>query len=257
MECRTARELLDSARPDSADREDAELQAAFAHVDECEACAEVVEFRRAFDRRVGQIVRDVAVPKDLRVRLEQAIVPPVAGPAPQTVVNAPQRQMRRAWMLAASAALLLVAASWSFYRASSAPAPLAAKDVLHWWQTELARPGFNVADLPEFDGSFEVTVVDGRWRSLSSDEPRGADIDRDGTADAAVFPFSGGFIVVLAPNRVSDPPTAGSAKSATEVYAPVPHVAWTYNGSMHICFLPGGTQGQLRLLLDQVYGNAA
>lgn len=258
MECRTARELLDFARPDSADREAPELQEAFAHVDECGACADVLEFRREFDRRVGEIVRDVPVPTDLCARLQQAFAPPVETVQPRPVENTTKRQARRAFVLATSAAALLIAAGWSFYRAHSAPAPLAATDVIDWWQAELARPGFDVAALPEFDGKFEATVGDERWRSLSSTEPRGADLNGDGADDAAVFPFSGGFFVVLAPHRVSDPPSASSANSAKQLYLPVPHVAWTHNGSMHICFLlPGGTRDELEHLLHRIYGNAA
>jgi len=93
MECRTARELLDAARPDSADREDPELQAAFAHVDECDTCAEVLEFRRGFDRRVGEIVRDVPVPADLRARLQQAFAPMVETPQPRPAAELTQRHV--------------------------------------------------------------------------------------------------------------------------------------------------------------------
>lgn len=258
MECRTARELLDAARPESVDREDAELQAAFAHLDECDACAEVVEFRRGFDRRVGAIVRQVCVPADLQSRLVQALVPVDVAPQVSAVPPLEVRHRRRALILAASAAALLIAAGWSFYAARSLPAPLAAADVLDWWRSELTRQsGFDAAALPEFDGSFDAALGDGRWRSLAQSGPRGADIDRDGTHDAAVFPFVGGFVVVVGPDRVADPPSNASASAATPVYAPVPHVAWTHARCMHICFLPGGTPRQLQQLVRNISSSAA
>jgi hypothetical protein len=65
------------------------------------------------------------------------------------------------------------------------------------------------------------------------------------------------LLIVLGAGRVSDPPTARSAGNAAPVYLPAPHVAWTDSGSMHICFLPGGTPDQLQKLLRRVYSGAA
>jgi hypothetical protein len=258
MDCELARECLDVARPDARDREDAELLAAFAHLDECPACAEAVEFRRMFDRQVGAKVRAVDVPADLQSRLIAALS--AADPAVRT--DDPTRALRsrrRAFLAAASAAALLFAAVGTWWVTQRQPAPLAAAAVLDWCRTTLAGDaGTASAALAEFDGSFDAAVGDGRWASqLARQAPQGADVDGDGDHDAAVYAIRGGFLVILPPGRVVDPPAAGSAGNAQRQYSPAPHVAWTFNQQMWVCILPGGSDRQLDALLNRVYGSAA
>lgn len=256
MDCRLAREQLDAARADGRDREDPELQSAFAHLDDCDRCAQAYEFDRAFDRRVGDIIRRVDVPADLQARLRQSISAAETLPRPaQSIGGTPP--LRRALLIATSAAALLLAAGWSWYLATVEPQPLAAATVLEWWRNKLSQKGFDVRTLPEFNGELGPEDADPRWRSLSQIGPRGADIDNDGADDAAVFPISGGFLVVLPANRVSNPPSDRAPGNAAPAYSPVLHVAWTNNQSMHICYLPGGNPQQLRQLLNKIYSGAA
>lgn len=259
MDCEHAREQLDAARPDVPEREASELRAAFEHLDGCPACAEVYEFRRAFDRRMRTVVRQVEVPSDLQTRL-MSLVSASSEPArPSTIdaaatnVQPASRTSRRAMLLATSAATLLIAAGWTWVVNHQPPTPLLSETVLNWWQERLTdSAGFSIDSLPEFNGPFEPIVADGRWQSRVTGAPRGVDFDDDGRQDGAVFPIQGGFLVVLPPGRVSDPPSATSAVSAISRYAPAPHVAWTQGGSMHICYLPGGSAVQLERLLNQV-----
>lgn len=259
MDCELAREQLDAARPDAPERDDAELRSAFAHLAECPACAEVYEFRRSFDRRVRAVMGEVAVPADLRSRLSAAVEALDAPVRPLdsdgTVAGQPpdRRASRRAILLATSAAALLLAAGWRYVVTHRPPAPLLAASVLDWWQQQLSAPGgFQWESLEEFDGQFEPAVADGRWQSRLIGPPRGADIDQDGRDDAAVFAIREGFLVVLPPGRVSDPPSAASAATAPRLYSPAPHVAWTQAGSMHICFAPGISSEQFERLLRSV-----
>jgi hypothetical protein len=259
MDCEHAREQLDAARPDFPDREDSELQAAFEHLDGCPACAEVYEFRRAFDRRMRTVVRQVEIPSDLQTRLK-ALVTTEAEPVRPSNSDAANarpgaRTSRRAALLATSAAALLMATGWFWFVNHQTPAPLLSATVLNWWQERLSAPGgFSLASLQEFNGQFKPTVADGRWQSqVTGAAPRGIDFDDDGRQDGAVFSLKGGgFLVVLPPGRVSDPPSAASAVSAISRYAPAPHVAWTQGGSMHICYLPGGSPDDLQRLLNAV-----
>jgi hypothetical protein len=256
MDCEHAREQLEAARPDSPEREDSELRAAFAHLDECRACAEVYNFRRAFDRRVRTVVRQVDVPSDLQSRLLTALAT-IESARPSTTVGGESaartgsRTSRRAFLLATSAASLLIAAGWTWLVNHQPPAPLSASTVLDWWQQRLSGESkFDIASLPECQ--FELKLTDGRWESRVQGLPRGVDFDEDGRQDCAVFPMANGFLVVLPPGRVSDPPSATSPVTATPGYAPAPHVAWTQGGSMHICYLPGGSSRELKNLLNKV-----
>jgi len=72
MDCRTALEILEVARPDSDDVKQTELAWAQAHLDSCPRCEEAFCNRQALDRRIGRLMRDVSVPWDLKHKLLQA-----------------------------------------------------------------------------------------------------------------------------------------------------------------------------------------
>ena len=251
MDCGLAREQLDVARPDSADRETAELEAAFAHVDACPECAEVVEFRREFDRRTGAVMRDVPVPAGLKERL-LAAAELTASPS-QIAPPARSYNRRKLLLATSSAAALLIAAGVMWLVGGGAPDPLAMNDVRQFWARQLAEDA-TLASLPAFDGSFDAAIPDLRWASNLPVEPLGADIDGDGRHDAAVYRFETGFLVVIQPNRVADAPAADSPFAAERSYAPVLHVAWTDAGQVHLCFVRTGGERGLDAILNRVYG---
>lgn len=257
MDCRLAREQLDVARPGSADGDNPELQLAFAHLEVCGSCAELFRFRRAFDGKVGAVVRDVDVPPDFKLQVARAVG--AASPRPASDQGfAGRAPSRRAALLAGCAAALLIAAGWTWFASRAAPAPLTAAEVLAWWRAQLGPDSaLDLQSLPAFDGGFDPAPGDGRWSRLAAASPRGADLDGDGADDAAVYLFRGGFLVVMPPDRVSDPPSAASALAATRHYAPVPHVAWTAGHRVHLCFVPGGTPAQLEQLLRTLHAAAA
>lgn len=251
MDCGLAREHLDVARPDSADRETAELEAAFSHVDSCPECAEVVEFRREFDRRTGAVVRDVPVPAGLKERLLAAAE--LTAP-PSQVAQPPRPSSRRKLLLATSSAAALLIAAGIMWIVGGAPDPLAMNDVRQFWTQQLAEDA-SLDSLPAFDGSFDAAIPDLRWAgNLPGVEPQGADIDGDGRHDAAVYQFGTGFLVVFPPDRIADAPAAESPFAAERSYAPVLHVAWTDAGQVHLCFVRSGGERGLDAILNRVYG---
>src|SRR5688572_33239169 len=69
LDCGSALERLDLARPNGRDEEDATLREAFEHLGGCTACTAEFGTREQFDRRIGAAVRDVAVPEGLIARL--------------------------------------------------------------------------------------------------------------------------------------------------------------------------------------------
>lgn len=250
MDCGLAREQLDVARPDSADRESPELEAAFAHVDSCPECAEVVEFRREFDRRAGSVIRDVPVPAGLKERLLAAAELTVQ-PAAET--PRPSRRARRKFLLAtSSAAALLVAAGAAWFFGGDAPHPIALHEVREFWSIQLSEPAA-VEELPAFDGNFDPSIPDLRWADHFQEAPQGADIDGDGLHDAAVYQFQTGFLVVLAPGRIEDAPAAESPFAADQDYTPILNVAWTDAGQVHLCYVQKGGVNGLKAILDYVY----
>jgi hypothetical protein len=69
MDCRTARLLLEYARPASAELDAAETQALDEHLASCEGCEQQARAERRADEAVGKAMRQVDVPDQLRQRV--------------------------------------------------------------------------------------------------------------------------------------------------------------------------------------------
>jgi hypothetical protein len=69
MDCRTARLVLEFVRPHLAELDSGEADALESHLAECPECKVAAKTEREADDRLGQALRDVAVPADLRDRL--------------------------------------------------------------------------------------------------------------------------------------------------------------------------------------------
>ncbi|HZV03810.1 MAG TPA: hypothetical protein VE999_01855 [Gemmataceae bacterium] len=76
MDCKTARLLLDFARPQARELEAEEAEALESHLDHCPDCHSQARSERVFDERLGKAMRQVEVPAGLRdqllARLESA-----------------------------------------------------------------------------------------------------------------------------------------------------------------------------------------
>jgi hypothetical protein len=251
MDCGLARERLDLLHPDRPELADPDVVQAVAHVQECAACAEVVQARQAFDREVGRVLRDVPVPTGLRERLVLALTeaktePP--EPAVQPRAELPRR--RRWWMTAAvttAAGLLVAVAGWMLL--GRGEAPLLALDEVRTWLRDHLRNAADVDSLPALGDELSPVLADGRWGAVVGPTvPRGADVDGDGVQDAAVYALNGGAIlVVTGPGRIAAPPAA-----RTDFYTPPVHSAWTVGEQVYLVFVPGGRE-QLKSLLNAVY----
>jgi hypothetical protein len=69
MDCRTARLLLDYARPLTAELAPSEAEPFQEHLADCPDCRSLAAKERRFDEQVGQAMHAVSVPEDLRARL--------------------------------------------------------------------------------------------------------------------------------------------------------------------------------------------
>ena len=79
MDCRSALEILDCARPAAEDLQQPEFVDAKSHAATCAACDETFRERQILDRRIGELMRDVPVPAGLLERLTDGI--------PRTALN--------------------------------------------------------------------------------------------------------------------------------------------------------------------------
>lgn len=106
MDCKTARLLLNFARPLSAELDTDERAALNAHVADCAECQQLRENEQRIDARIGQAMRAVPLPPNLRERILHTI------DVRQRATHRP-RLLRMAVSLAAS--ILLVAVGGYFW----------------------------------------------------------------------------------------------------------------------------------------------
>jgi hypothetical protein len=69
MDCKTARLLLDYARPHRCELEQEEAGALQGHLDHCPDCHSLADHERQFDERLGRAMRQVEMPSGLREQL--------------------------------------------------------------------------------------------------------------------------------------------------------------------------------------------
>ena len=139
MNCRTARQTLELARPDEIEPKG--LDDAARHLEECPACQSAVRRQDGLDWRIGVLCRDVRVPSGLKERLMEELAagaqprPELAGRGGQIgpeasaepahvspvaavvipVAKTATRMTRRRWAVVAStvAAAVVASAGWS------------------------------------------------------------------------------------------------------------------------------------------------
>jgi len=262
MDCQHALEILETARPDSDDRDEPELTAAGAHLDACPRCAEWFGATQSLDRRIGRVLRDVEVPAGLRGRLLAATIAvdpasPSAAPIGHGEPADSQRPSRRKWLgrvTAAACCLSVGIGLWFFLRPS----------VVTYSVDELRQIAAD-ADfdtLPTFSGRFQALLPpNGDWQTphlqLTS---RAGGIPATATDHrAAVYAFRvpvsrtgyvPGLLLVIPAESVKTPPSATTfnaavadqdqkyvwSASGTEYET----VAWTSGGLVYVVAVGAG-----------------
>ncbi len=252
MDCLTALEILDCARPNSDDLTLPEFADASAHIAECESCRDEFERRQRFDVEVSRVAGDVPVPASLRVSLLAAMSESVTefseSETESTSASHPSipNRVARVRMIASLAACLLIAA-------------------VSAWLWQPGQPSLQIAaiqselnlNLPKqtFDDSFEVRLPPS-WGSNPglrvSETLSGLNLDdRDGhDGAAAYFAFMSGraapirgVLVAVPADRVTDLPAATVFSRAPVAYPQkgIVSVAWQKGDLVYICFVPGNT----------------
>jgi hypothetical protein len=123
MDCRTARLLLDFARPSRPELPADDLDALDAHLLGCAECEALSRAERAADVRLAQAMREVSLPEGLRERI---------GARLETERGHRQRR-RVAWTLrAAIAAAILFVSCWFGWSRYAKPKPELDLERLHY-----------------------------------------------------------------------------------------------------------------------------
>jgi hypothetical protein len=105
MQCKTARQLLEFARPRKPELEWVELDELEAHLADCPECGPLAQAERQMDNRLGQAMRSVSIPENLRDRLVTRLE------AERKIRN----WKRRRWLaIPAAAAVILLAVGFGW-----------------------------------------------------------------------------------------------------------------------------------------------
>lgn len=152
MDCRTARLLLDFARPRVPELAATEADALHRHLGDCPDCTALQRAETRLDEPIGRAMRDVPLPAGLRERLLQHVaVPPLRW------------YRRRAVWSGLAAAALLLAFGWYWFNP-----PLTQLDIVALHQRANNQPASAHAVLEQFPAE---TVEWRVGRGLAVDVP--------------------------------------------------------------------------------------
>jgi hypothetical protein len=138
MDCRTARQLWDFARPIHPELERGELQELETHLDECPECGPLIRAERRVDQHLGKAMQAVPVPKGLHGRISARLARERWG------WN--QRGRRIAAVLGAAAAIFLVVGTVFLWPRKPIYLPVDQIGGRIWVQTANPRPEAIEAD---------------------------------------------------------------------------------------------------------------
>lgn len=258
MNCLTARQILDLARPD--DPHAQPVDDAMQHVEGCATCQRVVHRNGEFDKKMAAMLVDVPLPAGLRERLferlEAAPVVAASQALPKPSVPARVRSSsRRRWLATAAlsaACIVCGLGAWSLW-------PRGPQYDLDEIVGEVAVNPINPADFPEFS-HFAGGLVPTLPATMNTDYL--ALPMRLHDKDVAVYfftvpvrrgpPLAGRLVVV--PKRVikgTQVPAAASFLAGTAYKAGFCTTAWVEGDFVYVCCLSGGEAGMRRLLVTQ------
>lgn len=230
MNCHDSRTILDAVAPLGRDAAEVEVRDAVAHQQSCAACARWVDAADGFDRWVAPAFRDAVVPEGLRDRLLESLRNEPAAALPAK----PTRRKLLAWSAAAAAVLVIGSVWWSLNQDSEAPAELTLASACDKLDAE--RP---FTSLKAFDDSFAPRLP-ARWSRWVTGSATGIDLDGVAGHDAAIYRFStggyAGYLVVVAPGRVTDAP-AVTIPHASQANYQMQRVSWTADNQLVVCYL--------------------
>lgn len=287
MDCRTALEILDAVRPDSADRMEPEVVSASEHVEKCRRCEDQFLARRHFDRRLGERLRDVPVPAGLKSRLlaelqilespgefphgpqleSEPAAENVGADSSNAVGDAPvdlstpdsvsaRRGRRRARVVALAATALALMVAVTFFVVQSGQAPVWTMAELRH-ETATAFQGFE--ELPRFDGRFEARLPELGWetsRAISIVGPPHGFPAGTSPHSAALYHFRlhdgrrpplDGVLLVTPKHNIAEPPQNTNFNADGVGSGPLSTVAWTEGEFVYVCVIRGGGDGLQRL----------
>ena len=254
MNCLTARQTMELARPDESDG--AAIDEAAQHVKSCPTCQTTVRRREQFDTRIGELCRDVPVPAGLKERLLTGIeatgFPAVVSPVvvSHVVVRPvkPKAGSRRRWLAASlSAVLCLVAATGSWLLLPHPP--LKSLDEIAGSVLSGAIKSDELPEFTQFTGGLALRAPATMMAPRGMPPARRLVDSQLGDREVAIyfFTFRGprgrmltGRLAVVPAASVKDVPAALSFPGPTLYKSGFCTTAWVEGGFVYLCCVNGG-----------------
>lgn len=272
MDCQTALETLDCARPNGADNNDTHFADAIAHTRTCQPCGAMYEQIQKLDIAIGRAITDVAVPDELKARIlsrlngdgpaedsPNDLDSVVAGPTPAASVAArPSRWQRaRRWFYVAASVVVVLAAAWQFWPPANPQ-----------FTIEYLRKNSLPEEFRQFDANLFNTRLPSGWANHRSLDiaPGPWGVDAFGPKDHDIAGFNLDFYMtrhrefrchlVIVPKEYCQANAAmGAFSSADVVYVKIrgtqfATVAWTEDDFVYVVFVRGGNLEALQRRLE-------
>jgi len=251
MDCQTAREILEVVRPNSNELREPEIVSAALHLESCDQCEELFQQQVSTDAQIGQAIRQVHVPEELKDRLLEVLAAEPQSEATTSLPSSSTVSTRRNGFrvfATTTACLILGVVAWWALPASQEQLVL----------NNLTPPATDSVLLTEFDQNFSVALPnDGNWTSsrLSLDGPKGEPLLGDLKHTRAIFFFEfptrhrgtiSGSLTVIPKEKVQSAPTETyySAQPISSPTGQFTSVAWTEGDFVYVCYIQGNVGGQ-------------
>ena len=271
LNCDTALQRLESVWLDPLPDEplDAELSAAWEHVQECSACWATFQQRRDNDLRLAEVMQAVPVPSGLKeqliAQLAETSCATIASAEPSAatkevatavttvtqvpVLNRVTQLRRRVWAITTAAALLVCAAGGSWLWFAAQPRLVSMQTLCH--VTPLASSGLPVASsvssLPPLPQSWLGTKVlriveSPRWFTPPNSKTAAAWIPFEATLSRKLV--IRGVLLAVPRDSVLDPPAELIGPATRLGYTqrdglPLSIAGWSERGVVYVCFVRG------------------
>jgi len=158
MECRTARQLLDFARPRRPELEGLELEELEAHLADCPECGPLAQAERQMDSRLAQAMRSVSIPENLHTRLLTKL----------ETERKVQTRKRRRWIAVPAAAAALLLITWLGWKWLAKPDHFSVEEVANYELGKTFNPRAEVVeDFFLSEGIRTIAPADANYAFLS------------------------------------------------------------------------------------------
>src|SRR5262245_5806711 len=158
MDCKTARQMLDFARPRRPELESVDLEALESHLADCPECGPLAQAERQIDNRISHAMQCVPIPEGLHDRLLTKL----------ETERKSRNWKRRRWLALPAAAAVLLLATWLGLNWFAKPDRISVEGLADHDYGKVINPRAEmVEDYFRGEGIFTIAPADANYALLS------------------------------------------------------------------------------------------